>query len=49
MGSFVPLLTEWSPPYPGFFVYNYRNRHIGAATRATIAFLRAGASDDIPG
>jgi DNA-binding transcriptional LysR family regulator len=43
-GDLVPLLADWSPHYPGFFVYYYRDRHISAATRAVIAFLRQEAN-----
>jgi DNA-binding transcriptional LysR family regulator len=42
-GELVPLLPDWSPPYPGFFLYYYRDRHIRTTTRAVIDFFRESA------
>ncbi|YBV94521.1 LysR family transcriptional regulator (plasmid) [Phyllobacteriaceae bacterium JZ32] len=42
-GMLVALLEEWCPYYQGFHVYYYRDRHISAATRAVLDFLRNNA------
>lgn len=39
-GQLIPLLEDWSPPYPGFYLYYYRDRHMSLATRAVVSFLR---------
>jgi len=39
-GELVPLLEDWSEPYPGFFLYYYRDRHMSAATKAVVKFFR---------
>jgi DNA-binding transcriptional LysR family regulator len=43
-GVLRPLLEDWSAPYPGFYAYYYRDRHMNAATRAVIGFMRARAN-----
>ncbi|WP_413723363.1 LysR substrate-binding domain-containing protein [Sodalis sp. RH24] len=40
-GKLVPLLQEWCPVYQGFWAYYYRDKHISAATRAVLDFLRS--------
>jgi len=40
-GRLVPLLLDWSPPFPGFFLYYPRQRQMPAALRAFIDFVRA--------
>lgn len=40
-GKLVPMLEDWCPSYQGFYAYYYRDRHISAATKAVLAFLRA--------
>jgi len=40
-GRLVPLLEDWSPPFPGFFLYYPRQRQMPAALRAFIDFVRA--------
>jgi len=40
-GRLVPLLLDWSPPFPGFFLYYPRQRQMPAALRAFIDFIRA--------
>jgi DNA-binding transcriptional LysR family regulator len=40
-GRLVPLLQDWSPPFPGFFLYYPRQRQMPAALRAFIDFIRA--------
>ena len=40
-GRIVPLLEDWCPPYPGFYAYYYRDRHMSSATRAFVSALRA--------
>ncbi len=42
-GRLVPLLEEWCPFYQGFYAYYYRDKHISAATRAVLNFLRSKA------
>jgi DNA-binding transcriptional LysR family regulator len=39
-GELVPVLEDWSPPYPGFHAYYYRDRHLSSATRAFLTMLR---------
>ncbi len=41
-GKLVPLLLEWSKPFPGFFLSYSRQRHMPAATRVVIDAIRAG-------
>ncbi|MGK9230781.1 LysR family transcriptional regulator [Inquilinus limosus] len=40
-GRLVPLLQDWSPPFPGFFLYYPRQRQMPAALRAFVDFIRA--------
>jgi DNA-binding transcriptional LysR family regulator len=40
-GRLVPLLHDWSPSFPGFFLYYPRQRQMPAALRAFIDFIRA--------
>ncbi|MFE0759299.1 LysR family transcriptional regulator [Inquilinus sp. NPDC058860] len=40
-GRLVPLLQDWSPPFPGFFLYYPRQRQMPAALRAFVDFVRA--------
>ncbi|RAX41070.1 LysR family transcriptional regulator [Rhizobium tropici] len=40
-GNLVPLLMEWSKPFPGFFLSYSRQRHMPAATRVAIDAIRA--------
>lgn len=40
-GRIVALLEDWCPPYPGFYAYYYRDRHMSSATRALVSALRA--------
>ena len=39
-GTLVPVLEEYSEPFPGFFLYYPRRRHQSAALRAFIDFVR---------
>lgn len=41
-GELVPLLLEWSRPFPGFFLSYSHQRHMLAATRVVIDAIRAG-------
>lgn len=41
-GELVPLLLEWSRPFPGFFLSYSHQRHMPAATRVVIDAIRAG-------
>ena len=36
----VPMLEDWSPPYPGFYLYYYRNRHMSAAAKVLLDAIR---------
>jgi DNA-binding transcriptional LysR family regulator len=38
-GQLVPLLEEFSPPFPGWFLYYPKQRYAAAAVRALIDFL----------
>lgn len=40
-GRLVPLLQDWSPSFPGFFLYYPRQRQMPAALRAFVDFVRA--------
>jgi DNA-binding transcriptional LysR family regulator len=40
-GTLVQVLGDWCPPFPGFFLYYANRRHMSAALRALIDFLRA--------
>jgi DNA-binding transcriptional LysR family regulator len=40
-GRLVTLLEDWSPPFPGFFLYYPRQRQMPAALRAFVDFVRA--------
>ncbi len=39
-GALVPVLEQYSEPFPGFFLYFPRRRHRSAALRALIEFVR---------
>lgn len=41
-GALVPVLEEWTPPFPGLCLYYSRHRHMSAALRAFIDLMRAG-------
>jgi DNA-binding transcriptional LysR family regulator len=40
-GELVPLLADWTPPFPGMALYYPRQRHPSAAFRAFIDFFKA--------
>jgi DNA-binding transcriptional LysR family regulator len=40
-GALVPVLEEWTPPFPGLCLYYSRHRHMSAALRAFIDLMRA--------
>lgn len=40
-GILVPVLGEWTPPFPGLCIYYSRHRHMSAALRAFIDLVRA--------
>lgn len=42
-GGLVPLLTEWCPPFPGFFLCYPRQHHMAPALRALRDALKAPA------
>ena len=50
-GRLVPLLTEWSPSYPGICLYYPSRRHMPAGLRAFVDLVRevAGAPISPPG
>lgn len=39
-GQLVRVLVDWSPPFPGFYLYHSGRRQTSAALRALIAMLR---------
>ncbi|MDE1150611.1 MAG: LysR family transcriptional regulator [Azospirillaceae bacterium] len=46
-GALVPLLQEFSPPFPGWFLYYPKQRYTPPAVRALADFLRRTANDGI--
>jgi DNA-binding transcriptional LysR family regulator len=47
-GSLVPILEEFSPPFPGWFLYYPKQRYAAPAIRALVDFLRRTAGRDAP-
>ncbi len=45
-GALVPLLEDFSPPFPGWFLYYPRQRYTAPAVRALIDFLREVTAPD---
>lgn len=45
-GRLVPLLEEFSPPFPGWFLYYPKQRYAAPAIRALVDFLRRFAGSD---
>jgi len=43
-GSLVPILEEFSPPFPGWFLYYPKQRYAAPAIRALVDFLRRTAA-----
>ena len=41
-GALVPVLEDWCPPFPGFFLYYPSQRQLPAALAALIETLRFG-------
>lgn len=41
-GRLVRVLEDWSPPFPGFFLYYPGRRQVSAALRALLERLRVG-------
>jgi DNA-binding transcriptional LysR family regulator len=39
-GELVPVLEEFSTPFPGFYLYYPRRRHASPALRALVDYLR---------
>ena len=44
-GTVVPVLEDYSTPFPGFYLYFPRRRHRSAALRAFIDYVRAGVKE----
>jgi DNA-binding transcriptional LysR family regulator len=44
-GRLVPLLEEWSPTFPGFYVHHPSNRQVPAALRALLQVLQESPPD----
>ncbi|MEC4589819.1 MULTISPECIES: LysR family transcriptional regulator [Nitrospirillum] len=44
-GALVPLLQEYSPPFPGWYLYYPKQRHTPPAVRALVDFLRRTAQE----
>ena len=42
-GELVHLLPDWSPPFPGFYLYYPSRRQMRPALRAFVDFFRVGA------
>ena len=40
-GALIRVLEDWSPPFPGYFLYYPSRRHQSAALTALIQTLRA--------
>jgi len=39
-GELVPVLEEFSTPFPGFYLYYPQRRHVSPALRALVDYLR---------
>jgi DNA-binding transcriptional LysR family regulator len=39
-GFLIRVLADWCPPFPGYFLYHPRNRHVPAKLRALIDYIR---------
>jgi len=39
-GALVPVLEEFSTPFPGFYLYYPQRRHASPALRALVDYLR---------
>ena len=44
-GELVPLLTDWSVPFPGYYLCYPQQRQMAPALRAVIDTIRAAAPD----
>jgi hypothetical protein len=44
-GELVPVLEEFSPPFPGFYLYYPQRRHASPALRAFVDYLRGVRQD----
>lgn len=44
-GRLVPLLSDWSPSWPGFYLFYSSRRHVPVKLRALIDFLRKELKD----
>ncbi len=42
-GELVPVLEEFSTPFPGFYLYYPQRRHASPALRAFVEYLRGPA------
>ena len=40
-GALLPVLEDWTPPFPGLCLYYSRHKHMSAALRAFIDLMRA--------
>jgi DNA-binding transcriptional LysR family regulator len=44
-GALVPVLEEFSPPFPGYYLYYPQRRHASPALRALVDYLRGTRQD----
>jgi DNA-binding transcriptional LysR family regulator len=44
-GELVPLLTDWSVPFPGYYLCYPQQRQMAPALRAVIDTIRTAAPD----
>lgn len=45
-GELVPVLEEFSTPFPGFYLYYPERRHASPALRTLVDYLRRKRSDN---
>jgi len=47
-GELIPVLEEFSAPFPGFYLYYPQRRHVSPALRALVDYLRSTRRRSLP-